>query len=523
MDEIVLFVVSILSSLFVALVAVKFDRWLGDKKELSSILSGLGFEMAENISIARTIAKKAEQDIKALQTMKHPFAPMPAFSDLAYLRAKNSDVFLNFVGRNKTGVARELVKNLHECYNSIRLVNSMMQSEQEVKVEIMMKRCPKEYGEQLFATTKRTAEEVIESQLIKTLLLLGQLEPKLDNTVSLLSKIPTNQNVDAQMKGPSREKSEKATKHKISRASAFIWFLFFPLIMVILMVAWMFPSFLVSSFPQTQIQSYGFPPHAESTLELKLAINDINPDFCTFSYTMTYRVELNYTVKADFHMLIIPKGNGTCGAGVPFDNLKFDGISYSFNATNWIDYNTYSYSGEMTLPIPYKTPEQFPADTYVSSNVYVWFSEPVYPRVKIDLYSSIPKSSIISIRELGLVTPDKLYEQFDIGDKLFMGKPLVDVLAFQIVVQRDRNSLILYSAYVLFIALIIYYSATLSRIALIELPNRLQMFVGLSIAVVAFLWSVRPVVGTITFVEVGMMLGLFIWLLIETFDWYRKP
>jgi len=36
------------------------------------------------------------------------------------------------------------------------------------------------------------------------------------------------------------------------------------------------------------------------------------------------------------------------------------------------------------------------------------------------------------------------------------------------------------------------------------------------------LWSVRPVVGTITFVEVGLMFGLFVWLLIEISDWYRK-
>lgn len=192
MDEIIFFLVSIPSSLFVALLAVKFDRWLSDKKELNSILCGIGFEMAENISIARTIAKKAEDDVKTLRNMKHPFAPFPTFSDLAYFRAKNSEVFLNFVGRERTGAAGELVKNLHECYNSIRLVNHMMESIQQVKVEIMLHGSPKEYGEQVLATTKRTVEEVIEPQLIKTLLLLGQVEPKLHKTVSLLSGIPAN-------------------------------------------------------------------------------------------------------------------------------------------------------------------------------------------------------------------------------------------------------------------------------------------------------------------------------------------
>ena len=197
MNEIIFLLLSIPSSLFVALFAVMFDRWLADKKELKSILSSIGFEMAENISIARTIAKKAEDDIKTLHNMKHPFAPFPIFSDLAYLRAKNSDVFFNFVGRERTGVTKELVKNLHECYNSIRLVNHMMESIQQVKVEIMTHKSRKEYGEQLFATTKRTVEEVIEPQLIKTLLLLGQVEPKLHKTISLLSEIPANQKQSA--------------------------------------------------------------------------------------------------------------------------------------------------------------------------------------------------------------------------------------------------------------------------------------------------------------------------------------
>ena len=64
----------------------------------------------------------------------------------------------------------------------------MMESLQRLKVEIMTHRSPKEYGELVLATTKRTVEEVIEPQLIKTLLLLGQVEPKLYKTISLLSK-----------------------------------------------------------------------------------------------------------------------------------------------------------------------------------------------------------------------------------------------------------------------------------------------------------------------------------------------
>jgi len=193
MYETLLFLGSVLSSLFVALLAVRFDRWIADKKELASIISSLGFELAENISIARTITEKAEDDIKILQATKISFAPMPTFSEVAYFRAKNSDIFLNYIAQNKSGIERKLIKNLHECYNSMRLVNSMLESEQEVKLEIMMQRCQKEYGEQLSATTSKTIQEAIEPLLIKTLLLLGKIKPKLYETISLLSEIPTNQ------------------------------------------------------------------------------------------------------------------------------------------------------------------------------------------------------------------------------------------------------------------------------------------------------------------------------------------
>jgi len=48
---------------------------LADKKELKSILLSIGFEMVENI------AKKAEDNIKTLQNIKHPFAPFHARSN----------------------------------------------------------------------------------------------------------------------------------------------------------------------------------------------------------------------------------------------------------------------------------------------------------------------------------------------------------------------------------------------------------------------------------------------------------
>lgn len=195
-DEIVLVFVSILSSLLVALIAVMFDRWLGNKKELNSIFSGLLFEIVENISIAETIVKKAEKDLRALQVAQHAFAPFPTFSDVAYLRAKNSEAFLNFVGRERSGRAQELFRDLHtdlhECYSSIRLVNYLIESIQELKIEIMTNRCPKEYGELLVEETRRGIVGVIEPKLREVLLLIRQVEPRLHQNLSVLRETFTS-------------------------------------------------------------------------------------------------------------------------------------------------------------------------------------------------------------------------------------------------------------------------------------------------------------------------------------------
>ncbi len=53
MSDVFIFLASVPSSLFVALLAVWFDRRIGDKKELDSVISALGFEIVENISIAK--------------------------------------------------------------------------------------------------------------------------------------------------------------------------------------------------------------------------------------------------------------------------------------------------------------------------------------------------------------------------------------------------------------------------------------------------------------------------------------
>jgi hypothetical protein len=181
MSDVFIFLASVPSSLFVALLAVWFDRRIGDKKELDSVISALGFEIVENISIAKTITEKAENEIKTFQTNQISFAPMPTFSNIAYFRAKNTGCFLDFVNKNKSGVEKELIEGLQVCYNA-----------QGLKLELIMQRGSKEKGEQISTNIIKTIQEVIEPSLTKMALLILKIDPKLHKTMSPLSEPQSN-------------------------------------------------------------------------------------------------------------------------------------------------------------------------------------------------------------------------------------------------------------------------------------------------------------------------------------------
>ncbi len=184
MSDVFIFLGSVASSLFVALLAVWFDRRIGDKKNLDSVISALDFEIVENISIAKTITEKAENEIKTFQTNQIGFALMPTFSDIAYFRAKNTGIFLDFVNKNKSGIERELLKDLHECYTAMRLVNKMIASQQGVKIKLIMQRGSKEAADQISSNIIKIIHEVIEPSLTKMDLLILKTDPQLRKTRS---------------------------------------------------------------------------------------------------------------------------------------------------------------------------------------------------------------------------------------------------------------------------------------------------------------------------------------------------
>jgi hypothetical protein len=117
---------------------------------------------------------------------------MPTFSNIAYFRAKSTGCFFVFVNKNKSGVEKELIEGLQVCYNAMRLVNKMIESQQGLKLELIMQRGSKEKGEQISTNIIKTIQEVIEPSLTKMALLILKIDPKLHKTMSPLSEPQSN-------------------------------------------------------------------------------------------------------------------------------------------------------------------------------------------------------------------------------------------------------------------------------------------------------------------------------------------
>ena len=90
-------IIQILCSLAIALIAVWFDRKLRDKIELVSILDSLVFELAENLSIARTIKSGIDNEVELTERGGWSPTSKPIFMDIAYSRAILSETFFDFV------------------------------------------------------------------------------------------------------------------------------------------------------------------------------------------------------------------------------------------------------------------------------------------------------------------------------------------------------------------------------------------------------------------------------------------
>jgi len=206
------------------------------------------------------------------------------------------------------------------------------------------------------------------------------------------------------------------------------------------------------------------------------------------------------------------------GVSVPFENLKHDAPYYSLNLLTgeWITYDKYSHSENFRMPIASKSPERFPADFYLSSTIYVWFDGAFYPEIKLSPSSSVPKGFILSLNQPKLVNATYFYLNIlPRAHRLALGKPPNDVMAFEIVIQRDLQSLSFHLVYIVFILWFTYEALAISHIKIRQAGERLKIFAGLTIASIAFLLSIRQVVNVITWSEIMVIIIVGAWFLFE--------
>jgi hypothetical protein len=180
----------------------------------------------------------------------------------------------------------------------------------------------------------------------------------------------------------------------------------------------------------------------------------------------------------------------------PSDNSTFffkdDGKAW------WDEYRTWKYSCDAASPFKWMT-QSFPIDTFESPPIYVWADDKSYPTIKLE--TPAISGFVVSLRPLGLADPMAVYQSESLIQKLAFSLPNSAPYGFQIVIQRDPSSVTLYSSYFFFIFIVIYLVGTFSRLVTTDIDKRLGIIATLSISVIAFLWTLRQIAGSITSVE----------------------
>jgi hypothetical protein len=282
-------------------------------------------------------------------------------------------------------------------------------------------------------------------------------------------------------------------------------------------------------FPTKEIGGINLPQDVWLRITLQPSVTDLNTNYFSFSCGMEMDIMENSTRKLDYNILLVPppiiESSNTTGVFVPFQNLKAEGEVLMFSSDYKQSWRSQQYTYQASMSSAYIEKENvlFPGDFYSSSVIYVWFNEPFYPDVVLSPTSSFPRGFTGYLSSPRLITSDEFY-RYDIEpfSRLFISPPSYDVMAFQIILQRDASSLLTYTIY----SFILLYASgvvlILSRFRVDDLKDRLSIFVGLAIASIAFLWSVGQVVGVISWSEIVLIIMLGFAISVEIKD-IKKP
>jgi hypothetical protein len=290
-----------------------------------------------------------------------------------------------------------------------------------------------------------------------------------------------------------------------------------PVGLLILFLIIVGPQFLNAIFSRNEIVASNLPQDLELIITLQPSIDDLDKNYFLFSANMKMGIAENSTRQLDYNIYVMPgpvtSTPSISGLSVPFSNLESEGEYTAFYSNGGFErFMQYSYDSNMSSIYVSREGILFPGDYYSSSVIYVWFNAPFYPDITLSPASSLPRGYIAYLSAPVFIKPTDYINKIEPFQRLFMPMPSNDVMAFQIIVQRDESSLTLYSVYTFILLFAVGEVLVLSHAKVNEMKDRLSIFVGLAIASVAFLWSVRQVTNVISLPEVVliMMLGVSI-------------
>lgn len=183
LQELIITTVTLFGSLVIALLAVKYDRRIENKRELHSILDGLVFESEENLRIARTIKKSTEDALKVIEKGGWSPIPDPKFVDIVYSRTRISEVFFEFIRSTRNNI---FLAKLFECYAALQVVNDDIARMNKMKFEVLTQpNIVTKYIKEMLQKRIQVIEQVVEPSITEIYSILVLIDPRVKKPAEL--------------------------------------------------------------------------------------------------------------------------------------------------------------------------------------------------------------------------------------------------------------------------------------------------------------------------------------------------
>jgi hypothetical protein len=274
----------------------------------------------------------------------------------------------------------------------------------------------------------------------------------------------------------------------------------------------LFPYIAASYSPSTEIQSYGHPNDAFA--DLTIYVSNPTRDVFSFYFSFNLWVMENSTKSIDLTIFYFGENFFPDGVRAPFLALRHDeGVHYNISG---VYYGLWTYDYKFNRTIDVARPERFPLDVYESETFYIWLNETIYPYVF--LRATPQEGFCVSIVDKGLENCTTAYQSFPKVQQQIFGKPQIDPLHFQIRMQRDFSSLLLFCIYLGFVMYMMWGLANFCGFIKNRIETEIQVFATMSISVIAFIWTIRQFVSVITQVELIIIAEMFGWFIYMTYS-----